>query len=327
MIEPTIAIDQEDEAGRDPSTAARRRACRARAAAAAGCRRPLRVIDRLLMPAHLRTSDGRPRRCTRSAAGSSGHPEIAARFAEGIDQERARVIERFERPPAVQDADPEAIAEERAIAAAPRAVFGAGHRAARRRRRGRSRGPRAGDRRDAAPVRPRRSAPAVSPRKADQKDDDDVGRGIGRVERRRSARRSTSVTRAPRSVSCRARIPSGVSTSMTSRPPTGPSASSARGILPSTSRTRASVLTAGAPARWVDLPQARSIEGVASVLGPRLIRATKRRTRPVRGGTADARRVPSITSTESRSLAPATPSSGDRSRRPPQPRPRRPRRA
>src|SRR6478672_12645177 len=50
---------------------------------------------------------------------------------------------------------------------------------------------------------------------------------------------AANTIRAPSSVSCRARIPGAPSSSSTSRPPTGPSASNVRGIFASTSRMRA----------------------------------------------------------------------------------------
>ena len=61
--------------------------------------------------------------------------------------------------------------------------------------------------------------------------DHHVGRALGRIERRRPVS-ATSVTRAPRSVKRRARMPAAPSTKTTSRPPTGPSASRAAGSCP-----------------------------------------------------------------------------------------------
>ena len=95
---------------------------------------------------------------------------------------------------------------------------------------------------EATTVRRSRSPRPISaqspPRKADQHpttaSTDSAGQSSGAVLE------SIGVIRAPSASSWPARSPVEPSTSRTSRPPMGPSASSARGILPSTSSTRSS---------------------------------------------------------------------------------------
>ena len=197
----------------------------------------------------LRRSGGRPPRCTTGAAASARSPPSRPTSPKPASRNVCASSMRLERPEAVDHPDLEPAAQERSVAPAQHPVLGQ------------------------VAAQPRHIVAAVvagPPGTARP----GAGRGPPRAARRRSGhgtpstcRRWTSAdasgasmpagpsafaneTRAPSSASCRARIPSAPSSSRTSRPPDGPSASSARGILASTSRTRAKSL--GQPVSEVD---------------------------------------------------------------------------
>ena len=169
-----------------------------------------------------------------------------ARLAERRLEECPSLVHRGERPPAVQDADLESRAQEWVLAVGPPPVV-------------QSRSPQlrdvvasvvvddeepaarpeqAGGLGDVVRSRPAECRPQPTTTSAD---------AVGRGERRRSCRVDDRDASAERSASCRARRPADPSTTTTSRPSTGPSASIARGILPSTSRIRASCSASPVP--------------------------------------------------------------------------------
>ena len=163
--------------------------------------------------------------------------EAPSGLAERLAEKRPRVVDRVERPPAVDNADLEAVGEERAVAPAPELYSGAPPARVEPRRRARSRARSAGVRRLARSGRPR-----PSPRGRSRGTPTRRRRGVGpRFRRARQARRhpgDRTNASAERGQSV-GELPVWLPTHATSRSASGPSASSARGILPSTSSAAA----------------------------------------------------------------------------------------
>ena len=136
-----------------------------------------------------RRCGGRPPRCRTGVVGSSRAPTGRAVVTEGSVEEVARHPRGLERPEAVDDPDPKPRRRNGPFRRLHESRIRAGRRGSSRRRHDRSRGPRAADR-PGAGADPR---PAISssgaPRNADQQRDDDVGRGVGRIEALGATRR------------------------------------------------------------------------------------------------------------------------------------------
>ena len=162
-------------------------------------------------------------------------PTVSPAGAEGIVEERAHVVQVVERPEAVDDPDPEPGAQERSVAAAPGERLG---------RLAEQPGDVVAsvvvdDQESATRVgraRPRDDLVGDRPAQGRPQPDDHVG-GAGRRVPGAVGVRGAGRTRAPRSASCAARRSRRRRRAGPRRDPaTGPSASSARGILPSGSR-------------------------------------------------------------------------------------------
>ena len=184
-----------------------------------------------------RTSGGRPPRCRRAGVASSRRPGPGRR-SRTRPRGTPAVLDRLERPEAMDHPDLEPVAQERSVATAPCRRTRAAARACGRRRRGRSRGAtrrRPPGRRMRADLRQlgrgRRRGTTIQQPTTTSMEPSDVGD--------RSGHRPAGHDPGPEFLELGGADPvRGASTRYTSRPATGPSVSSARGILASTSRAQ-----------------------------------------------------------------------------------------